>query len=98
MTSSSRDLEVLGKPGAMFSCRSESSEHWVVSRKTQSHPNFREARGIGETRDIKFWDQFDEYNSHSPRYVMQVPEKIKTIAWKNTSQNSSSAKTLRSKI
>ena len=47
----------------------------VVSRKTQSHRNFRKAWGIWETRGIKFWDQFDEYDSHSLRYVMQVSEK-----------------------
>ena len=32
---------------------------------------------IGETRGVKFWDQFDGYDSHSPRYVKQVSEKIK---------------------
>ena len=31
----------------------------------------------GETGCIKSWDQFDEYDSHSLRYVKQVSEKIK---------------------
>ena len=31
----------------------------------------------GETRCEKFWDQFDEYGSHSPRYVKRVSGKTK---------------------
>ena len=51
----------------------------------------------------KSWDQFEEYDSRSLRHVKQVSEKSlrygkqvsekrRTIAWKNTSQTSSSAK------
>ena len=50
---------------------------WFVSRKTQSHQNFRKAWRIGETRGGQFWDQFDGYDSRSLRYVMRVFEKIK---------------------
>ena len=36
-----------------------------------------EGNSSGETRCEKFWDQFDEYDSHSLHYVKQVSEKIK---------------------
>ena len=67
--------------------------HFCVPQ--DSGPSFRKAWSVGETRGIKFWDQFDEYDSQSLRYVKQVPRKWRTIAWKNTSQDSSSVKSLR---
>ena len=51
--------------------------NWDVSRKTPSRQNFRKEWSVGETRGEKFWDQFDGYDSHSPRNVKQVSEKIK---------------------
>ena len=38
---------------------------WVVSRKTQSHQDFRNTWSIGETRGVKSWDRSDEYDSQS---------------------------------
>ena len=48
-----------------------------MSPKTQSHWNLKEAQSLGQTRCKKFWDQFDEYDSHSLRYVKQVSGKMK---------------------
>ena len=55
----------------------------------------RQSRG---TRCKKSWDRFEEYGSLSLRYVMQVSGKQRTIAWKDTSQKSTSAKYLRHEI
>ena len=46
----------------------------------------------------KSWDQFEKYGSLSLRYVKQVSGKLRTIAWKNTRQTSSSAKSQRYEI
>ena len=43
----------------------------------------------------KFWDQFKKYGSLSLHHVKHVSGKRKDIAWKNTSQTSTSAKSLR---
>ena len=55
----------------------------------------RQHRG---TRCKKSWDRFEEYGSLSLRYVMQVSGKQRTIARKDTSQKSTSAKYLRYEI
>ena len=51
----------------------------------------------GETRCRKSWDQFEEYDSLSLRYVKQVSRKRRD-AWKNTSHTSLSAKSQRYEI
>ena len=48
-----------------------------LCRKTQNHWNLRETQSLGKTRCKKFWDQFDEYDSHSLRHVKQVSGKIR---------------------
>ena len=56
--------------------------NWVASRKTRSHWILKEAYSLGETRSQKFWDQFDEYGSHSLRCVKQVSGKTKDLRLK----------------
>ena len=68
------------------------------SRKTWMRWLLKEAHSSGETRCKKSWDQFEKYGSLSLRYVKQVPGKERIIAWKNTSQTSTSAKSLRYEI
>ena len=46
----------------------------------------------GKQAREKSWDPFEEYDSLSLRYVKQVSGEERTIAWKNTSQKSSPAK------
>ena len=49
-------------------------------------------------KSTKFWDQFDEYDTQEVRCVKQTSEKTKVHRWKNTSQTSSSAQSLRREI
>ena len=72
--------------------------NWVASRKTRKHWFLKEEHSPGETRCKKSWDRFESYGSLSPRYVKQVSGQQRTIAWTNTSQTSSSAKSLRFEI
>ena len=68
-----------------------------MSRTTRSCWILKEANKPGETRCTKSWDRFEAYDSlyaTSSKY----PGKERTIAWKNTSQNSSSAKSPRFEI
>ena len=51
--------------------------NWIVSRKIRSHWILKEAYSLGKTWCQKSWDQFDEYGSHSLRYVKQVSGKTK---------------------
>ena len=70
--------------------------NWVVYHKIQMH-SFLKVGGLGETRCKKSWDQIEEFHSvyaTSSKY----PGKQRTIAWKNSSQTSSSAKSLRYEI
>ena len=59
---------------------------WVVSRKTRKHWFPKEENSPGETRCKKSWEQFEEYDSLSLRYVKQVSAK-RTIAWKKYKSN-----------
>ena len=59
--------------------------NWVVSRKTQSHQNFRKAWGIGETRwsfGINSTSTIHTVCATSSKY----PSKERTIVWKKRSK------------
>ena len=72
----------------------EMCDCWVAYCRTRSRSNLYPFY----KRAQKSWDVFDEYDSQELRCVMRVSEKIKDIAWKNTSQKSSSAQALRYEI
>ena len=50
--------------------------NWVVYHKIQMH-SFLKVESLGETRCRKSWNQFEGYDSQSPRYVMRVCGKRK---------------------
>ena len=69
-----------------------------MSRTIRSHWILKEADGLGEIRCKDSWDQSEEYDSPSLRYVKQVSGEVKDNCWENTSQSSSSAKSPRYEI
>ena len=71
--------------------------NWVVYHKIQMH-SFLKVENLGETRCRKSWNLSKGYDSQSLRYVMRVSGKRTDHRLENTSQTSSSAKSLRCEI
>ena len=58
-------------------------DSWVAYRRTPSRRNLQRFH----VRALKFWDQFDEYDSQKLRCVKQKSEKAKVHRWKKYKSN-----------
>ena len=87
--SDDKNAVAIAKSVPQLDCVSQDSEA-LVSQRGKSKP--------GENRCQKSWDRSKEFDSLSPRYVTRVSRTRMDHRMENTSQTSTSAKSLRSQI